>query len=52
MQIPHCSATLLVFVDACENLVMVDHVIMSSNLSVSPVEKEKFEKMLLDVNVS
>jgi hypothetical protein len=42
----------LVFVDACENLVMVDDVAMPLNLPVSPVKKEKFKETLLDVNVS
>jgi hypothetical protein len=41
----------LVFIDACENLVMVHDVITPSNSSVSPIEKEEFEKTSLDVNV-
>jgi hypothetical protein len=36
------SATLLVFVDAGENLVMVDDVVTPSNPPVSLVEKEEF----------
>ncbi len=35
MQVPHCSTTLLVFVDACENLVMADDVVTPSNPLVS-----------------
>jgi hypothetical protein len=34
---------LLVFVDACEILVMVNDVVTPSNLSVAPVEQEKLE---------
>jgi len=45
-------ATLLVFVDACENLVMADDVATPSNPPVSLVEKEELEEALLDVNVS
>jgi hypothetical protein len=44
--------TFLVFVDACENLVMADDVAMPSNPPVSLVEKEELEEALLDVNVS
>jgi hypothetical protein len=40
------------FVDAGENLVMADDVTTPSDLPVSPIEKEKFEEALLDVNVS
>ncbi len=40
------------FVDASEILVMVDDVVMPSNLLVAPVEQEKFKEMLFDVNVS
>jgi len=46
------SATLLVFVDAGENLVMADNVAMPSNPLVSLVEKEKLEETPFDVNVS
>jgi hypothetical protein len=42
----------LVFVDAGENLVMVDDVAMPSNPPVALVEEEKFEKTPFDVNVS
>jgi len=45
-------AALLVFVDVCENLVMVDDVVMPSNLPSSLVGKEKLEEASLDVNVS
>jgi len=41
----------LVFVDAGKNLVMADDVATPSNSLVSLVEKEEFEKTLLDVNV-
>jgi hypothetical protein len=46
------SVTLLVFVDACENLVMADDVATPLNPPVSLVEKEELEKAPLDVNVS
>jgi hypothetical protein len=42
----------LVFLDAGENLVMVDDVAMPSNPLVSLIEKEEFEEASLDVNVS
>jgi len=44
--------TILVFVDASENLVMADDVTMPSNPPISLVEKEEFEEASLDVNVS
>ncbi len=44
--------TLLVFVDAGENLVMADNVAMPSNPPISLIEKEEFEEAPLDVNVS
>ncbi len=44
-------ATLLVFVDAGENLVMADDVAMPSNPPVPLVEKEELEEAPLDVNV-
>ncbi len=44
--------TPLVFVDANEDLVMMDDVIMPSNPPVALVEEEKLEETLLDVNVS
>jgi hypothetical protein len=45
------SATFLVFVDAGENLVMVDDVATPSNPPVSLVEKEELEEVPFDVNV-
>jgi len=44
-------ATLLVFVDAGENLVMVDDVVTPLNPPVSLVEKEELEEASFDVNV-
>jgi hypothetical protein len=49
---PIVSTTLLVFVDANENLVMADDVATPSNLLVSLVEKEELEEAPLNVNVS
>ncbi len=46
------SATLLVFVDVGENLVMADDVATPSNPPVSLVEKEELEETSLDVKVS
>jgi hypothetical protein len=46
------STTLLVFVDAGENLVMADVVAMPSNPLVSLVKKEELEEASFDVNVS
>jgi hypothetical protein len=40
------------FVDAGENLVMVDDVATPSNLPVSLVKKEELEEASFDVNVS
>jgi hypothetical protein len=40
------------FVDACENLVMVDDVATPSNPPVSLVKKKELEEAPLDVNVS
>ncbi len=48
---PIISATLLVFVDAGENLVMANDVVMLSNPRVSLVEKEELEEAPLNVNV-
>jgi hypothetical protein len=45
-------ATLLVFVNACENLVMADDVVTPSNPLISLVEEKELEEALLDVNVS
>jgi len=44
-------ATLLVFVDACENLIITDDVATPLNPLVSLVEKEELEEASLDVNV-
>ncbi len=52
MQVPHCFVSLLVFVDAGEDLVMVDDVATPSNPPVPLVEKEELEEAPLDVNVS
>jgi len=49
---PIVSTTLLVFVDAGENLVMVDDVITPSNPLISLVEKGELEETSLDMNVS
>ncbi len=49
---PIISATLLVFVDAGENLVMVDDVATPSNPLVSLEENEELEEAPLNVNVS
>jgi len=46
------STTLLVFVDAGENLIMADDVATPSNPLVSLVEKEKLEEAPFDMNVS
>jgi hypothetical protein len=45
------STTLLVFVDAGENLVIVDDVATPSNPLVSLVEKEELKESPLEVNV-
>jgi len=45
------SNTLLVFSDACENLIMANDVVTPSNPPVSLVEKEKLKEAPLDVNV-
>jgi hypothetical protein len=44
--------TPLVFVDASENLVMANNVVMPLNPPIAPVEEEKLEKTSLDMNVS
>jgi hypothetical protein len=46
------SITHLVFVDASENSIMVDDVVMPLNPPIVPVEKKKLEETPLDVNVS
>jgi hypothetical protein len=45
------SATLLIFVDACDNLVMADDVTTPSNPLVSLEEKKELKEAPLDVNV-
>jgi len=42
----------LVFVDAYENLVIVNNIVTPLNPSVAPVKQEKLEEVLLEVNVS
>jgi hypothetical protein len=49
--VPNCFGYLSVFVDASENLVMVDDVVMPLNPLVALVEKEKLEEASFDVNV-
>ncbi len=49
---PNCFGYPSVFVDACESLIMVDDVTTPLNLPVAPVEEEKLEEALLDMNVS
>ncbi len=49
---PNCFGYPSVFVDACESLIMVDDVTTPLNLLVAPVEEEKLEEALLDMNVS
>ncbi len=51
MQMPNCFGYLSIFVDACENLVMVDDVNMPSNPTVALVEKEELEETPFDANV-
>jgi len=50
--VPNCFGYPSVFVDACESLIMVDDVTTPLNLPVAPVEEEKLEEALLDMNVS
>jgi hypothetical protein len=45
-------ATLLVFVDACKNLVMANDVAPPSHLPISLIENEELEEAPLNVNVS
>jgi hypothetical protein len=52
MQMLNCFGYPLVFVDAGENLIMVDDVVTPLNLPATLVEKEEFEEVSLDVNVS
>jgi hypothetical protein len=42
----------LVFVDASENLIMANDVVMPSNPSVAPMEQKELEEVPLEVNVS
>jgi hypothetical protein len=44
-------AIFLVFIDASENLVMMDDVAMPSNPLVTLLEQEEFEEVPFDVNV-
>jgi hypothetical protein len=52
MQMRNCFDCLSIFVDACENLVMVDDVATPSNPLVAPIKKEELEEASLNVNVS
>jgi hypothetical protein len=52
MQIPSYFDYPFVFVDACEDSIMANYVIMPSNPLIVLIEDEKFEKTLLDINVS
>jgi len=52
MQVPNYFGYLSIFVDAGENLVMVDDVATPSNPRVAPIEQEELEEAPLDVNVS
>jgi hypothetical protein len=45
-------ATLLVFVDVGENLIMADDAAMPSYLLVTLIEEEELEETLLNLNVS
>jgi len=49
---PIVSVTLLVFVDAGENLVMADDVATPSNPPVSLIEKKELKETPLEMNVS
>jgi len=42
----------LVFIDAGENLVMVDDVVTPSNHLVAPIKEEELKETPFDVNVS
>jgi hypothetical protein len=48
MQVPNCFGYPLVFVDACENLIMADDVATPSNPPVAPIEKEELEETPLN----
>ncbi len=49
---PNWFSSLSNFIDAGENLVMVDDVVTPSDSLVAPIEKEELEEVLLDMNVS
>jgi hypothetical protein len=44
--------TLLVFIDASENLIMANDVVMLSNLLYAPIEEEELKETPFDVNVT
>jgi len=46
------SFNLLVFVDANEDSIMVDDVVMPLNFPIAPIEEEELEETQLNVNVS
>jgi hypothetical protein len=50
--LPNWFSYLSNFIDAGENLVMVDDVVTPSDSLVAPIEKEELEEVLLDMNVS
>jgi hypothetical protein len=50
--LPNWFSSLSNFIDAGENLVMVDDVVTPSDSLVAPIEKEELEEVLLDMNVS
>jgi len=45
-------ATLLVFIDAGEDLIMVNDVVMLSNIFYAPIEEEELKETPFDVNVT
>ncbi len=49
---PNWFSYLSNFIDAGENLVMVDDVVTPSDFLIAPIEKEELEEVLLDMNVS
>ncbi len=48
---PNWFGYLLDFVDASENFVMMDDVVMPSDPLVAPIEKDELEETPLDMNV-
>jgi hypothetical protein len=50
--LPNWFSYLSNFINAGENLVMVDDVVTPSDSLVAPIEKEELEEVLLDMNVS